>query len=68
MSDERWYKLQPNDTPGSLAKAGGGEVRDLKAANRFLTGKDDELHPWNPGQQMVIPSTWASIRGEYLAS
>jgi hypothetical protein len=59
----RMYRVKPDDTPESLARAGKGDKRELYEANRAWLSST--FHPWNPGQQMVIPATWEPIPDEY---
>lgn len=59
----RMYRLQANETPDDIAKRGGGDVKELWAANK--TWLSSAFAPWNPGQQMVVPSTWQPLEGEY---
>lgn len=60
---ERRIRLQPTDTPQTLARAGNGDPRELQLANKSWLGSD--FQAWNPGQQMTVPSAWAPLPGEY---
>lgn len=59
---ERMYRLKPLDTPDSLAAQGGGDKAELAQVNKTWM---QAFQPWNPGQQMVIPSAWKPLPDEY---
>jgi len=60
---DRMYRLKEGDTPASLAREGKGDPVELQKANK--TWLDSTFYPWNPGQRMVVPMSWASLKGEY---
>lgn len=62
---DRMIRLKPNETAKSLAALGNGEPSDLGRVNKFLTSDGSAYVPWNPGQQMIVPPTWAAMPDEY---